>query len=335
MFCEKCGGEVRKEKKLFVCDKCGAKYGLDYGESCDDACSDKPENVVVSRFSSKKNIIIIALAGVLALGIGGTAIAIGASNSTTQSAITGIQLAERYLSELNYEQAVIEFQLVLEVEPMNVDAYLGLANSYIGLGDTEKALEVLHQGLERTGDARMQAKIDELMPKPSSTSSTSSIAEIDPREEKYSSAVKSMEDGDFENAISLFQKLSGYLDSDDLLLECKYLFANQKMQDGLYQEAISQFLELGDYKDCEANIEQCNLHIRYNSAVLLMNSGNYSQAVKEFETLGVFLDSNNKAIECKYQYALQLMNDGKYVADTNIFSQLGDYKQSIKYACKM
>lgn len=63
---------------------------------------------------------------------------------------------------MNYEQAVIEFQRVLEIEPMNVDAYLGLANTYIGLGNTEKALEILQRGMEVTGDSRLQALIDEL-----------------------------------------------------------------------------------------------------------------------------------------------------------------------------
>ena len=112
-------------------------------------------------FSAKKNIIIIALAGVLALGIGGTA-AFGISNMPVNQISRYMGAAERYLSEMNYEQAVIEYQRVLEIEPMNVDAYLGLAESYLGLGDTEKAREILLKGLEVTGDPLRQAKIDAL-----------------------------------------------------------------------------------------------------------------------------------------------------------------------------
>ncbi len=127
------------------------------------------------NFSFKKNIIIIVIAAVLALGIGGTVIGVNVYNSPGSRVSRYLGAAERYLSEMNYEQAVIEFKNILKIEPMNVDAYMGLVDAYIGMGDKEKALEVLREGLEKTGDTTLQAKIDELTKPAESSSSSSSV----------------------------------------------------------------------------------------------------------------------------------------------------------------
>ena len=49
-------------------------------------------------------------------------------------------LGVRYLSEGNYEEAIIAFTAVIEIDPKNADAYLGRANAYIGSGETEENL---------------------------------------------------------------------------------------------------------------------------------------------------------------------------------------------------
>ena len=124
-----------------------------------------PENNDCAKprgFSSKKNIIFIILVAVLTFGIGGAAIVAGVSNTPENRLSRYMRAAERYLSELNYERAVIEYQRVLEIDPMNVDAILGLADAYIGMGDMEKAIEILYDGLERTGDERIRTRLDEL-----------------------------------------------------------------------------------------------------------------------------------------------------------------------------
>ncbi|MGN0639325.1 MAG: leucine-rich repeat domain-containing protein [Oscillospiraceae bacterium] len=180
MFCEKCGGELRQEENKLICTKCGAEYGLDYNADDD---SKGVEYVVPRGFSLKKNIIIIIVAALLMAGIVGAVVAVNVTKSNSQTALADIQIAERYLSEQNYEQAVIEFEKILEIEPMNVEAYLGLAEAYIGLGDNEKALEMLRKGLELTGDARIQAKIDELtkVEEPADSSGTSSTPNEPPQ----------------------------------------------------------------------------------------------------------------------------------------------------------
>lgn len=110
-------------------------------------------------------------------------------------------LGVRYLSEGNYEQAIIAFTAAIEIDPKrapayvgrgdtyvksgetesnleaakadyekaieldetSAKAYLGLADVYIRQGDYKKALEVLREGLEKTGnDQQIGDKIDEI-----------------------------------------------------------------------------------------------------------------------------------------------------------------------------
>ncbi len=70
--------------------------------------------------------------------------------------------AQQYLTEQKYEQAAAEFEKAIQIDPRNVDAYIGIAQAYELIGDTEKALEWLHKGYDLTGDPALKAEIDRL-----------------------------------------------------------------------------------------------------------------------------------------------------------------------------
>lgn len=81
MFCEKCGGKLIEKKKRLVCQTCGAKFSLDYSICYFEGNKkeETAESPSSTRFSFKGNVLVIVIAAVLALGIGGTAIGIGIS----------------------------------------------------------------------------------------------------------------------------------------------------------------------------------------------------------------------------------------------------------------
>ena len=58
-----------------------------------------------------------------------------------------LDLGKKYLLELKYEQALVQFLAVIEIEPMNPCGYTGAAEAYVRLGQTDKAIEVLELGL--------------------------------------------------------------------------------------------------------------------------------------------------------------------------------------------
>ncbi|MCM1044741.1 MAG: tetratricopeptide repeat protein [Candidatus Gastranaerophilales bacterium] len=71
-----------------------------------------------------------------------------------------LDLGAKYLEEMDYEQALVAFHAVLEIEPRNADAYLGIVEVYIRMNDFESALEYAKEGYEVTEDERLKEKID-------------------------------------------------------------------------------------------------------------------------------------------------------------------------------
>jgi tetratricopeptide (TPR) repeat protein len=62
-----------------------------------------------------------------------------------------IDLGEKYLLELDYEKALVQFLRVIEIEPMNPRGYTGAAEAYVGLERFDEAIAILQQGIEYTG----------------------------------------------------------------------------------------------------------------------------------------------------------------------------------------
>ncbi len=65
-----------------------------------------------------------------------TACASGASKTADK-----IELGQKYLTELNYTEAVASFTEAIRLDPDNIQAYMGRAEAYLALGEYEKALE--------------------------------------------------------------------------------------------------------------------------------------------------------------------------------------------------
>ena len=68
-------------------------------------------------------------------------------------------LGVRYLSEGNYQEAILAFEAAIEIDPRNADAYLKLAQVCEQREDYAKALQTLEAGLEQTDDQRLREYI--------------------------------------------------------------------------------------------------------------------------------------------------------------------------------
>ena len=69
---------------------------------------------------------------------------------------------ERYLLDLDYEQALVQFLKVIEIDPKNPLGYLGAAEAYQMLGQFDKAIEILRKGLDAVDEAD-SAEIREML----------------------------------------------------------------------------------------------------------------------------------------------------------------------------
>ena len=107
--------------------------------------------------TKKRKIIYITIAAAIVI-IAALAI-IFMPKAAPQTVTEMLSTAQKYLVEMDYERAIAEFNKVIELDPMNADAYLGLAEAYEKSGDIDKAVETLEKGFELTGDERLQARI--------------------------------------------------------------------------------------------------------------------------------------------------------------------------------
>lgn len=71
-------------------------------------------------------------------------------------------LGVRYISEGNYEEAIIAFTAAIEIDPKRPEAYEKAAEVYVKLGDLDAATEILEQGYAATGDLGLEEQLSRL-----------------------------------------------------------------------------------------------------------------------------------------------------------------------------
>ena len=106
--------------------------------------------------NKKKLVGIVSIIIVLSILVG-VGIFVLSEHKTSQIK-DKLDLGEKYLEELEYEKALAYFMEVLEIDPKNVDAYIGIVDTYVAMGDYEKALEYAKKGYEETGNEELGAK---------------------------------------------------------------------------------------------------------------------------------------------------------------------------------
>ena len=149
-------------------------------------------------------------------------------------------------------------------------------------------------------------------------------------------------------AIVLLKPISGWKDSDEIIVFCEEKIAK------LQEEAVQKKAELEKTK--KQIIKKLKIatpivtaviillillnnviipNAKYNNAISLMEEGKYSEAVTAFEALEDYKDSAIKIVECKfgikdgkYNDAIALMNEKKYDEAIAIFEELDGYKDS-------
>lgn len=66
----------------------------------------------------------------------------------------------RYLSEGNYEEAILAFTAAIEIDPMQEDSYISLADTYIDIGEMDLARQTIANAISLLGDMATTKLID-------------------------------------------------------------------------------------------------------------------------------------------------------------------------------
>ena len=104
----------------------------------------------------RKNIILIAvlLAALVAAGIAGAFLIRG--RMKTEAYRTYTDRGQRYMEEMDYENAIAQFELAVEQNPDAENGYVNLYEALYAAGYLNRAESVLRQGLDITGSARLE-----------------------------------------------------------------------------------------------------------------------------------------------------------------------------------
>ena len=93
-------------------------------------------------------------------------------------------LGIRYLSNGNYEEAIIAFTAAIEIDPKQAPAYVGRGNAYVGLGGTEGNLTAAQVDYEKA------IELDKTLAK-----AYLGLADIYIQQEQYEQALKILQEG--------------------------------------------------------------------------------------------------------------------------------------------
>ena len=148
--------------------------------------------------------------------------------------------------------------------------------------------------------------------------------------------------GEYEQAITAFESLEGYGDSNERALQARekinanvYAYAESLENEGKYLEAADTFAWLGEYSDAPARaaaaVEKQN-ETTYESAAALEQEGQLEDAIAIYLTLGDYRGSAQHAADLREginqgicQTAADLENGGQYEAAIDVLNQIPDY----------
>ena len=100
-----------------------------------------------SELKSKKKVsvwVYIIIAAVLVTVIALTVMIISGATPEKRAAAK-LERAERYMTALEYEEAIVLYKEALEIDPKNIEAYKGLFNAYIKCEEEDEAADVLEE----------------------------------------------------------------------------------------------------------------------------------------------------------------------------------------------
>ena len=97
-----------------------------------------------------KKFIFIAIT-LIVVGLIAALVVLIPTSSKAKKVEEQLNLGAKYLSELDYEQAIVAYEAVIKIDPKCEEAYLALADVYIATGEFEKAEEILKKAEETIG----------------------------------------------------------------------------------------------------------------------------------------------------------------------------------------
>jgi tetratricopeptide (TPR) repeat protein len=136
LFCPECGSPVNQ-----------AQVNAVQANNTNNATVTENTSGGIKRKKSKAPLIAVITALIVVFTVLGVVILVK-SNSPERRLQAQLDLGYKYLSELDYEQAVACFEAAIDIDSKNVEAYHGLIDAYVGMDDIEGVMSVCDMASE-------------------------------------------------------------------------------------------------------------------------------------------------------------------------------------------
>ena len=159
-------------------------------------------------------------------------------------------------------------------------------------------------------------------------------------EATYQKALSLEQNGEYAEAIKIYQTINGYKDSSERIAICRAAIKEQTYQEALtledngdYAGAIKLYQTINGYKDSADRIATCQAAINeatYQKALSLEQNGKYEEALSIYLTIKGYKDSSDRIIECTYQKALGIEQTGDWLTALSLYNSIIEYKDTVE-----
>ena len=175
MYCSSCGTQIEDGNRF--CPECGARVSMVHGIQPQVSQNQQMQPRIIQtqpmpagkiKLKKKKKwpfILLIVLILIIAMVVGFLGFGMYRKSYVGKQ----LELAQNYLLDQNYEEAIVALTNALKYEPKDSETYDRLVDAYLEWADYvidtkqdyEEAIDILQRGKEQTGDDRIAEKLRE------------------------------------------------------------------------------------------------------------------------------------------------------------------------------
>ncbi|MBQ9765266.1 MAG: leucine-rich repeat protein [Lachnospiraceae bacterium] len=123
------------------------------------------EKNIESKRKINVKLLVILASIIIVLGVVGVIALIVPKNAEAKELAEQLELGEKYLDELQYEQAIAAYIEAIEIDPKCKEAYMELIDIYMEIGEVDKAEDILADAERELGQNAVKDKKEELKKK--------------------------------------------------------------------------------------------------------------------------------------------------------------------------
>ncbi len=210
-------------------------------------------------------------------------------------------LGVRYLSEGNYEEAILAFTAAIEIDPKRAEAYISLADAYLEQVDTAQAESTLRLGLEQLPeDAELLAKLEALAPAVTPEPTPGSTAEPTPEPTDADEEYPKIERTDLEDGGYYVEKW----DESGRMISKMYYYEDGKIRDGMiWGETLDiltdNFIALDELPSSGISISHDSMYDFESGGSIAISSSEFKQKISDLNIRGIMSDDTPEEVLSK------------------------------------